>query len=74
MISKQMFSLNLMFLCWLIEELCTKEENDKTGCNFNFEHQYICVPKIYKHTPDFKETNITSENKFSSSSNYWKVY
>ena len=28
-----------MFLCSLIEELCTKEENDKTGCNFNFGHE-----------------------------------
>ena len=30
-----------MFLCSLIEELCTKEENDKTGCNFNFGH--VCI-------------------------------
>ena len=30
-----------MLLCSLIEELCTKEENDKTGCNFNFGHEYI---------------------------------
>ena len=28
-----------MFLCSLVEELCTKEENDKTGCNFNFGHE-----------------------------------
>ena len=34
-----MFSHNSMFLCSLIEELCTKEENDKTGCNFNFGHE-----------------------------------
>ena len=39
MISKQIFSLNFMFLCSLIEELCTKEENDKTDCDFNFGHQ-----------------------------------
>ena len=39
MISKQIFSLNLMFLSSLIEELCTKEENDKTGCKLNFEHE-----------------------------------
>ena len=32
-----------MFLCSLIEELCTKEENDKTGCNFNFGHECIYV-------------------------------
>ena len=31
-----MFSLNFIFLCSLTEELCTKEENDKTSCNFNF--------------------------------------
>ena len=36
-----MFSLNFMFFCSLIEELCTKEENDKTGCNFNFGHECI---------------------------------
>ena len=41
MISKQIFSLNFMFLSLLIEELCTKEENDKTGCNFNFGHECI---------------------------------
>ena len=28
-----------MFLCSLIEELCTIEENDKTGRNFNFGHE-----------------------------------
>ena len=32
-----------MFLCSLIEELCTKEENDKTGCNFNFGHECILL-------------------------------
>ena len=30
-----------MFLHSLIEELCTKDENDKTGCNFNFGHECI---------------------------------
>ena len=30
-----------MFLCSLIEELCAKEENFKTGCNFNFGHECI---------------------------------
>ena len=34
-----MFSLNFMSLCSLIEELCTKEENDETGCSFNFGHE-----------------------------------
>ena len=38
-----MVSLNFMFLCSLIEELCTKEENDKTGCNFNFGHECINI-------------------------------
>ena len=28
-----------MFLCSLIEELCRKEESDKSGCNFNFGHE-----------------------------------
>ena len=34
-----MFPLNFMFFCSLIEELCTKEENDKTSSNFNFGHE-----------------------------------
>ena len=34
-----------MFLCSLIEELCRKEESDKTGCNFNFGHE--CTLYIY---------------------------
>ena len=37
-----MFSLNFMFFCSLIEELCTKEEKYKTSCNFNFGHE--CTP------------------------------
>ena len=41
MISKQIFSLNFMLLSSLIEELCTKEENDKTGCKLNFGHECI---------------------------------
>ena len=32
-----------MFLSFLIEELCSKEENDKTGCNFTFGHECICI-------------------------------
>ena len=46
MISKQIFSLNFMFLCSFIEELCRKEESDKTGCNFNFVHE--CILKLSK--------------------------
>ena len=43
MSSKQIFSLNFMFLSSLIEELCTKEENDKTGCKLNFGYECISV-------------------------------
>ena len=43
MISKQIFSLNFMFLSSLIEELCTKEENDKTGYKHNFGHECIYI-------------------------------
>ena len=32
-----------MFLCSLNEELCAKEENGKTGCNFNFGHECIIL-------------------------------
>ena len=35
-----------MFLCSLVEELCTKEENDKTDCNFNFGHECIFFTKV----------------------------
>ena len=45
-----MFSLNFMFLCSLIEELCTKEENDKTGRNFNFGHECIYILYAYIQT------------------------
>ena len=48
MISNLIFSLNFMFLCLLSEELCTKEENNKTGCNFNFGHECI-FKKMFKH-------------------------
>ena len=30
-----------MFLCSLIEGLCTKEENDKTGCNLSVVCMYV---------------------------------
>ena len=45
-----MFSLNFMFFCSIIEELCTKEENYKTSCNFNFGHEcnfaeFHCISK-----------------------------
>ena len=39
-----MFSLDFMFFCSLIDELCTKEENTKIGYSFNFEHQ--CIKKM----------------------------
>ena len=35
-----------MFFCSLIEELCTKEENDKTGCKLNFGHECITSKSI----------------------------
>ena len=28
-----------MLLCSFIEKLCSKQENIKTGCTFNFDHQ-----------------------------------
>ena len=32
-----------MLFCSLVEELCTKEENYKTSCNFNFGHESIYI-------------------------------
>ena len=49
MISKQIYFFNFMFLCSLIEELCTEEGNDETGCNFNFGHQ--CTLFALKYSP-----------------------
>ena len=46
-----------MFLCSLIEELCTKDENDKTGYNFNFGHDCIttksCPHKCIHHYQNY---------------------
>ena len=42
-----------MFLSSLGEELYTKEENDKTGCNFNFGHECKIETKFKQH---YKET------------------
>ena len=39
-----------MFLCTLFEELCTKEENDKTGCSFNFGHECSYLRNSEKST------------------------
>ena len=36
-----------MFLRSLIEELFTKEENDKTSCTFNFGHE--CIMKVFDY-------------------------
>ena len=36
-----MCSLNFLFLSSLIEELCTKEENNKAGCTLIFGGQCI---------------------------------
>ena len=62
MISKQIFSLNFMFLCSFIEELCTKEENYRTGCFFNFEHQ--CILSDYNSKNKFfnKEKKIKNDD------------
>ena len=47
---------HIMFLCSLIEELCTKEENDKTGCNFNFGHECIlCMFACVREVPPSSE-------------------
>ena len=54
-----MSSLIFMFFCSLIEELCTKEENYKTSCNFNFGYECIFNKKLnsvinLKIMPDLK--------------------
>ena len=52
MISKQIFSLNFMFLSLLIKELCTNEENNKVGCTLIFGGQ--CILTYYMHTAQFR--------------------
>ena len=54
-----MFSLNFMFFCSLIEELCTKEENSKTSCNFNFGHE--C--NFFVHFLQISMNEISSSKK-----------
>ena len=45
-----------MFLWSLVEDLCTKEENDKTGCNFNFGHE--CIIEATTHS-------VTNKNQYN---------
>ena len=52
-----MFSLNFMFFCSLIEELCTKEENYKTSCNFNFGHECRML-----HDPHAENATLSSDS------------
>ena len=49
-----------MFWSSLIEELCTKEENDKTGCKLNFGHECNRVPD---------ENKILLESEMSTEQN-----
>ena len=68
-----MFSLNFMFLCSLIEELCTKEENYKTSCNFNFGHDCIerfCIKNNFEITQ--RILNLKFVSKISSNS--WQFH
>ena len=59
-----MFSLNFMFFCSLIEELCTKEENYKTSCSFSFGHECtfqfdVCFDGILN--PYFTDPTMNSD-------------
>ena len=56
-----------MHLCSLIEELCTKEENDKASCNFNFGHECSLSSLHIQKEVDFVtqihlSTNISKTN------------
>ena len=72
-----------MFLCSLLEELCTKEENDKTGCDFNFGHECIFT-WFNKVTMNFnshflymllqsQQTVAILKNKFYFLSKKWRL-
>ena len=58
-----MFSLNSMFFCSLIEELCTKEEIYKTNCNFNFGQE--CILLIYFFHLFMHKKLIQMKNSFN---------
>ena len=80
-----MFSLNFMFFCSLIEEWCTKEENYKKSCNFNFGRECILVGKydIWKYffqcsIPEWTVDKLWSSWKYlnvtdCSFSDYYKI-
>ena len=44
-----------MSLSSLIEELCAKEENNKTGCKLNFEHECTSMHKYHMILKSFSE-------------------
>ena len=46
-----------MFLSSLIEELCTKEENNKAGCTLTFARQHILF-SVKKRKQDFVYSNF----------------
>ena len=64
-----------MFFCSLIEELCTKEENYKTSCNFNFGHECRKTPFETNYKPEklfFFHSNPTKQISLMLMSS-WKI-
>ena len=59
-----MCSLNFMFISLLIEELCTKEENNKTGCTLTFRGQCKCFKRHQTSHSDSLHNKIYEENNY----------
>ena len=53
-----------MFLSLLIDELCTKKENNKAGCIFNFEHKCTRVQIVKKKKKKKRNTPINFNTNY----------
>ena len=62
-----------MFLCSLVKELNTKEENDKTVCNFNFGHECNMLINAYVLFLVFCITNTNFVGFFRTKKNCSRV-
>ena len=65
-----MYSLKFVFFCSLIEELCTKEENYKTSCKFNFGHE--C--NIFHEMLTMLHRHIESDNQYTEIDRNYMFY
>ena len=62
-----------MFLCSLFKELCIKEENGKTGCNFNFGHECISRPSNFVYVNENVFMLWVRANNIWNKKEKWKI-